>query len=42
MQEVTEKIQLVEATTQQTLANLAAQAKIEESNDEEEDEYLEA
>jgi hypothetical protein len=38
MQEVAEKIQSVEATTQQTLANLAAQPKIEESNDEDEEE----
>jgi DNA-binding ferritin-like protein len=38
MLEVAEKIQSVEATTQQTLANLAAQPKIEESNDEDEEE----
>ena len=35
---MTEKLQSVEATTQQTLANLAALPKIEESNDEEEEE----
>jgi hypothetical protein len=35
---VTEKLQSVEATTQQTLANLAAQPKIEESNDDEDEE----
>jgi hypothetical protein len=35
---VTEKLQSVEATTQQTLANLAAQPKIEESKVEEDEE----
>ena len=38
MQEVAEKIQSVEATTQQTLAKIAAQPKIDESNDEDEEE----